>query len=91
MTEKIGQLARTYWPMIVAALALAAAWGTSTTQIGWVLDGNRAIIARLDKQSDQIAAVNAAIASTQATSIATTANIDDLRERMRNLEARAGR
>lgn len=88
VTDKIGEFARTYWPVIVGAVMVATAWGANTAQIGWVAEGNKAILAKLDKLSDQQSTFQTSVATTQALEQWNSRSVADLNERMRTLEAR---
>lgn len=85
---KLGAFLQTYWPVIVGGVMIAVAWGANTAQIGAIADGNKAIIVKLDRLSDQQSAFQAAVAATQATAQALAQSVGDLRERLRTLEAR---
>lgn len=81
MTDKIGEFARSYWPVIAALLMIAAAWGTSTAQIGWLDASVKGIGTKLDTMSLDVATI-------KATGHYTTQEIADLRERVREIERR---
>ncbi len=85
---KVGSFLQAYWPVIVGGVMIAVAWGANTAQIGWVADGNKAILAKLDKLSDQQATFQATVAAAKATETSLADNVSDLRDRMRSLEAR---
>lgn len=86
--SKVGSLLQAYWPVMVGAAMIAMAWGANTAQIGWIADGNKAILAKLDKLSDQQATFQATVAATSATENSLAGSVTDLRDRLGRLEAR---
>ena len=80
MTDRLGEFARSYWVVIVAALVMAAAWGTTTAQLAWVGRTVDTVNTKLDVALPTIAANAATVAVTRT-------DIADLRERLHALEA----
>ena len=86
MSEKLVQITKEYWPILVAALLFASAWGFSTNQIGTLQRASTRIEAKLDQQAAQMADFQASVAAVNATSISTAADVEDLRSRLSTLE-----
>lgn len=86
--SKVGSLLQSYWPVMVGGVMVAVAWGANTAQIGTIADGNKAIIAKLDKLSDQQSMFQATVAAAKATEDSLGGSVDDLRNRVGALEAR---
>jgi hypothetical protein len=88
MTEKAGELLRSYWPIIVALFAIAAAWGVSTAQIAGLADSNKAIMIELRENTRAVSAVQSTLAAQQAKTDAAAEGLADLRLRVREMERR---
>lgn len=88
MTEKVGDFARAYWPIIIGLIALGTAWGTSTMQIAAIGetmksygDGQKTIITKVDSLAEKMA-------TQQATTAFAMEQITDLKARLRDVEIR---
>lgn len=88
MTEKVGEFARLYWPIIVGLIAIGTAWGTSTMQIAAIGetmkgygDGQKTIISKVDNLTEKMA-------TQQATTTFAMEQIADLKARLRDVETR---
>jgi len=86
--SRVGSFLQAYWPVMAGAAMIAMAWGANTAQIGWIADGNKAIIAKLDKLSDQQSNFQATVAAAKATEDSLSSSVVDLRDRLGRLEAR---
>jgi hypothetical protein len=92
MADKIGEIARSWWGVIVAGVTLAATFGVLTAQIASISEAQKinaqnqrvdyaAIALKLDRIAEGLSAV-------QANAAANDRNIMDLRSRMQVMEAR---
>lgn len=86
--EKLGEFTRSYWPVIAAALLMAVAWGTSTTQLYFQGQGQTAISAKIDKVSDGVGEIKKTLAAVEVKTDDARSEIADLRRRMREVELR---
>lgn len=89
MTDRLGEYTRSYWPVVLALLAAAVAWGTVANQVSTLNENQNklnvsqtAISAKLDRIAEGQAA-------SLATNIANERDIADLRTRIHGLEVRA--
>lgn len=77
----LGEVLRSYWFPLAAALALAATWGGDAAIVNTVVRGNETMLTKLDKLSTDVASVRTA-------GQFTSQDIADLRSRVQILEQR---
>lgn len=88
MTERLHRIVSSYWPVMCGLILFATAWGTLNANNSALKDMVAQMLVKQDKSADQIASLQASIASMQAAANINAAVITDFRERLRAVEAR---
>lgn len=88
MVERFGDHFRNYWPGVVAIITVAAMWGTITAQLSSISRDQGVMSARQEKMADKLDTIGEGLAATKVAVADVAANGNDLRDRVKALEAR---